>query len=338
MVEPIRSSESGDWDAFLRGTPGAVFAHSAAHRDLLAAELGCEPEYLVAREAGEIRGALPVMWAGDEGGRICNSLPFFGSHGGPVAVDRRAERALLDAWNERATDAGTLAATMVENPFTGGDSAPVHGLRDERISQYTVLAGTGADGVMALISGEARNNVRRAERRGVAVELDNAAITEVSEIHRECMEALGAPARSDRFFRSIPAHLRAGEDFDIWIARIAGQVAAALLVIRFNGVSEYFASGGRAALRRHNPHPALIFAAMRHEAGLGARIWNWGGTHHGMDGVFRFKAKWGSRRRPYRYFVQVNDRSLLESSPAELVERFPGFYVLPFSALRPALV
>jgi lipid II:glycine glycyltransferase (peptidoglycan interpeptide bridge formation enzyme) len=189
---------------------------------------------------------------------------------------------------------------------------------------------------MGLISGEARNNVRRAERRGVTVGLDNEAMGDVWLIHRQTMESLGAPAKSRRFFEAISTHLKAGEGFDIWTARVEGEVAAALLVVRFNGVSEYFASGTKDGYRWHNPHPALVFAALQHETGNGARIWNWGGTHHGMDGVFHFKRKWGSREGRYRYFVQVNDRSLLDATPDELVERFPGFYVLPFSALSPS--
>jgi lipid II:glycine glycyltransferase (peptidoglycan interpeptide bridge formation enzyme) len=103
-------------------------------------------------------------------------------------------------------------------------------------------------------------------------------------------------------------------------------------------VSEYFTSGTRPEHRRDNPHPALIFAALVHETRSGARIWNWGGTRHGMDGVFHFKSKWGSQQGRYRYFIRVNDRSLLAATPDELRERFPGFYVLPFAALGRALV
>jgi hypothetical protein len=338
-VSPLRRSQEDEWDEFLRGTAGGLFAHSAAYRDLLIGELGCEAEYLVAREAGVIRGVMPVMWTGDGQGRICNSLPYHGSPGGPVAADERARNALLDAWNERATDPGTLAATMIENPLLfDARSEPVHGLTDERISQITVLADRRSEAeVAALISPEAKGNLRKAARRGVTVEIDNGAMEAVWRIHRETMAALGAPAKSRAFFAAIATRLCPGEDFDIWIARVGGEVAAALLVVRFNGVSEYFTSGTHIPYRRHNPHAAIVFAAMVHEARRGARMWNWGGTRHGMDGVFRFKRKWGSREGRYRYFVQVNDDSLLDARPEELVERFPGFYVVPFGALSPAL-
>ncbi len=337
MIEVNRAEvlDEREWDEFLCGGTGGLFVHSIAYRDLLTDELGCEPEYLIAREAGEIRGVLPLMWAEDPAGRVCNSLPYNGSHGGPVAADRRAERALIDAWNERATDPGTLAATMIENPFADpGAVEPIHELTDERFTQFTVLPARGGEAeLMALISPEARNNVRRAARRGVEVELDNGALSEVHGIHEQVMEGFGARPKSGRFFESLAERLSAEDGFAVWVARVDGQVAAALLVVRFNGVSEYFASGTREGFRAHHPHPALVFAALVEETRRGARIWNWGGTRDGMDGVFHFKSKWGSVAGRYRYLVQVNDRSLLDAAPEELLARFPGFYVLPFAAL-----
>jgi hypothetical protein len=157
---------------------------------------------------------------------------------------------------------------------------------------------------------------------------------EVWRIHKVNMDALGVPAKSRRFFDAIPAHLSAGEGFDIWTARVGGEVVAALLVLRFNGVTEYFTSGTRVEYRNLDPHAALVFAGLAHETRNGARIWNWGGTHAGSKGVFHFKSKWGSGEGRYRYFVHLNDRSLLEATPEELLDRFPNFYVLPFSALR----
>lgn len=335
-VDSLRASEDGEWDAFLRGNPAALHVHSTAYRDLVAEELGCQPDFLVAREAGVIRGVLPAMWAGEPGARVWNSLPYYGSHGGPVADGRDAESALVEAWNQRATDPATLAATMIANPFLDRAAPPpVHQLTDERISQFTVLpAGGGEDELMARISREARNNVRRARRRGVSVGRASAAVAEVARINRANMEALGVPAKSKRLFSSIPGRFPPGEGSDVWLARVDGEVVAALLLLRFNGVAEYFASGTRPEFRRHDPHSALVFEAMAAEAARGTRIWNWGGTQDGMTGVFNYKRKWGTSQGRYRYHVHVNDRSLLGATPAELLERFPGFYVLPFSALE----
>jgi Acetyltransferase (GNAT) domain len=336
-VEPIAlPAEADAWDGFLRQNPGGLVYHSSRYRDLLVDHLGCESEYLVARESGEIRGALPVMWAADEVGRVCNSLPFFGSHGSPVADGEEPERALLDAWNERITDQGTLAATMVANPFLDRQPPPpIHEMVDERISQVTPLPDQpDPDAVLALVESSARRNVRKAERLGFTLERDQSALDELWEIHRENLSAMGGVAKSREFFALIPRHLRGGEDFDLWVARREGEVVAGLLVLYFNRVAEYFTPAVRQDHRSDQPQALILLRAMVHAAGRGCRLWNWGGTWTSQDGVYRFKAKWGARERRYSYFVQVNEKGLLDSTPEELRRRFPHFYVAPFSNLR----
>ena len=337
-VEELKEDEGEAWDSFLVGKPGALIYHSSRYRDLLVDHLGCRAEYLVARDGGDIRGVLPIMWTGKGMEAICNSLPYYGSHGGPVAVDEDSERALIGAWNERVADASTAAATMVANPFLGHEAPePIHDLTDERISQMTVLpVRASEEEIMALIRPEARRNVRKALRLGVSVEHRNDALGEVNEIHQENMRAIGGLAKSEAFFASLPRHLRAGEDYDVWIARLEGELVAALLVLSFNGTAEYFTSGTRIEHRESNPHALLLLEAMTHAARRGNRWWNWGGTWHAQVGVYRFKRKWGASESRYRYFVQVNDRDLLDSAPEELLERYPYFYVAPFSALRSA--
>jgi CelD/BcsL family acetyltransferase involved in cellulose biosynthesis len=336
-VAPIDAPEEGEaWDAFLRKHPGGLIYHSIRYRDLLVDHLGCEAEYLVSRESGEIRGVLPLMWATDPGGRVCNSLPFFGSHGSPIADGVESERALLDAWNERVTDAETLAGTMVANPFLDDDlPPPVHDMTDERISQVTPLPETvDPEAVLAMIESSARRNVRKAERQGIRVELDHDALGELGQIHRKNMRLIGGLSKSEEFFAAIPRHLRPGEDFDLWVAQTNHAIAAGLLVLYFDRVVEYFTPAIEHDHRSDQPLSIILLRAMVHAIDRGYRLWNWGGTQTSQHGVFRFKRKWGARESRYRYFVQVNDKSLLDSNAEELQERFPHFYVAPFSALR----
>jgi hypothetical protein len=72
-------------------------------------------------------------------------------------------------------------------------------------------------------------------------------------------------------------------------------------------------------------------AAMR-----GFTTWNWGGTWESQEGVFKFKKKWGSHSKIYRYFTQLNAEGLLERKASDLLADFPNFYLLPFSKLHEA--
>jgi hypothetical protein len=334
QVDALAPSESDAWDDFLRSTPAGLIYHSTRYRDLLVDHLGCEAEYLVARDGDRITGVLPVMWAESEGRRVANSLPFYGSHGGPLASDAEAEAALVEAWNERATDSSTTGATLIANPFLDHEPSVSHDLVDERISQVTPLpAGADAEAVMALIDSSARRNARKAERAGIAVESDPSAWSDLHEIHAENMSAIGGLAKERSFFEAVPRHLRPGEDFDIWVARLDGRTISALLVMHFGETTEYYTPATRHENRSDQPLALILVEAMVNAAKRGSRMWNWGGTWTSQDGVYRFKHKWGAEDGRYRYFTQVNDRSILKSSPEELLERFPHFFVVPFSAL-----
>jgi CelD/BcsL family acetyltransferase involved in cellulose biosynthesis len=336
-VEALRPAEDAAWDAFVVECDGGVIYYSSRYRDLLVDELGCEAEYLVAREGGEIRGVLPVMWSENGGGRVLNSLPYYGSHGAPLAKSHDAERALIDAWSERATDSRTLAATMVANPFRGGDPLePVHDLTERRIGQVTMLPSDEPDELMSLYSKRGRRDVRRAERRGVEVGRDPTRLFDLWRLHDENMGVIGGLAKSERFFTELPRRLEPGRDFDLWVASKDGEMIAGLLVLYFQDVAEYWTPAVEAAHRDDEPMALTVFQAMLDASQRGCRLWNWGGTWSSQDGVYRFKRKWGAEDRPYRYFVRVNDRSILEATPEQLLDRFPHFYVVPFSALQSA--
>jgi hypothetical protein len=335
-VRPLAADEGAVWDDLLRSADGLLY-HSIGYRDLLLDHLGCEPEYLVADRDGTLEGVLPMMWSsGKVGDRVLNSLPFYGSHGGPVAKTAEAHAALLAAWDERATDGGTAAATLVANPFAKSRlPEPAHTHRDSRISQVTTLpAEPRGERILELIDSSARRNVRKADRAGFGIDRDANALTDLWEIHDANMAAIGGLAKPRSFFEAVPRHFRDGEDFDVWVARADGRVVAGLLVFYFNQVAEYFTPAVEHDRRPDQPLALILVDAMAHAATIGTNRWNWGGTWSTQDGVYRFKRKWGAEDGSYTYYVQVNDPSILDSSHEELRDAFPNFYVVPFSALK----
>jgi hypothetical protein len=342
-VRAMAPADEAAYDAFLAARPDGLLYHSLPYRDLLVDHLGAEPEYLLALEAGEVRGALPLMWAHDRGARIANSLPYYGSNGSILAGDDAVRDALLAAWNERATDAGTAAATLVTNPFSAAViPEPAHSLTDVRINQATELPelagsepGVAEDAILELVDASTRRNVRKALRLGVEAQPHAAALRELCDIHQANMADIGGLPKSWEFFASVAERFRAGEQYDVYAASLDGEVVAALLVFWHNVTAEYFTPAVAHEHRSDQPLAAILQRAMADATRRGMRWWNWGGTWESQEGVFRFKRKWGARDVRYPYFTQVNDRSLLEESPARLRERFGHFYVAPFSALEP---
>ena len=79
---------------------------------------------------------------------------------------------------------------------------------------------------------------------------------------------------------------------------------------------------------------AILKTAMEDAGKQGYKRWNWGGTWASQTGVYRFKRKWGAVDKRYDYYIQLNDESMLSWSQEKILKSFPGFYVLPFSALK----
>jgi hypothetical protein len=325
-VRALTAADEPAYAELLARRPEALVFHTLPYRDLLCEHLGCRAEYLVAIEGGELRGALPVMWAGG----VANSLPFFGSHGGPLG-DPAAHAALLDAWDERATDRSTAAATLVENPFAATlPRAPAHDLLDERLNQATALRRP----VLELAEPSAARNVRRAAKEGVVVTVAEDGLGELAALHAEHMTGIGGRVKAPSFFAAVPRHFARGREFDVYLARRGDDVAAGLLVFWSGEVAEYFCPAIANAHRAAQPLAAILARAVEDGRERGLAWWNWGGSWASQEGVRRFKRKWGARAVPYRYFCRVGDRSLLDATPAELQARFGHFFVVPYGALR----
>jgi CelD/BcsL family acetyltransferase involved in cellulose biosynthesis len=336
-VEQLRPESADAYDRFLLGRPETLLYHCSKYKEFLRRLLGCREEYLLAFDGGEIRGALPLLFAERGGRRVYNSLPFYGSNGGLVGDDPRARRELLAAYGEIARREATASATVVENPFAGrgGEELP-HNLTDHRIAQFTAIAFSSGhrEEIVSRIDPSARRNVSKAAREGVTVEVDHTQWGRLREMHRENLLAIGGLPKTDEFFRLAPEHFAPGRDYDLYVARRDGLVVAALLLFYFNRTVEYFTPAVEAEFRTYQPLSLILVEAMTVASRRGFEVWNWGGTWAAQTGVYRFKRKWGARERRYEYFTQLNDASLLGWPRERLLETFPNFYVAPFSALK----
>ena len=59
-------------------------------------------------------------------------------------------------------------------------------------------------------------------------------------------------------------------------------------------------------------------------------MWNWGGTHLDQENLFKFKSKWGSTNKIYKYFILADVPRIKEvSKNTNLFEHFEYFYIYP---------
>lgn len=336
-IEKLRPELTEAFDRYLLKRSDTLFYYSTKYKNFLRDLLGCEENYLVAVEGTEIRGVFPLLFMEREGRRVYNSLPFYGSNGGPIADDAEMSRMLIEAYNRLARDEATLSSTVVSNPLLSSEPNGIeHNLTDYRIGQFTDISiqAEHRNEIMKRIDASARRNLNKAVREGVTVEVDPTAMDRLRQMHQANIEAIGGIPKADKFFQLIARHFTPGQDFDLYVAKKDGLVISGLLLFYFNQTVEYITPAIDAEFRSLQPMAPILIEALTDASRRGYKWWNWGGTWATQSGVYRFKKKWGAAERNYRYYTQLNDLTILEWPQEKFLRSFPNFYVAPFTALK----
>lgn len=347
-VEVLTPESERDYDNFVRSIPTSLFYASLGYRTLLTHFLAAEEHYLIARDSDRrIVGALPAFVLEVPGqGCVANSLPFYGSHGGVVTADASGlvARFLLRHFRDFVSARRCLASTIVSSPFETNllpyfEDSTGHKMTDSRIGQLTQLPrGDGEPSVLVMnaLPSKTRNMVRKAEKLGITITANHreGAMSFLADTHEANMAKIGGIAKPKHFFAMIEEKLEYGTDYRIYTAGYEGQLVAALLLFYFNQTVEYFTPVIVEQYRSSQPLSLLIYSAMADAVAQSFEWWNWGGTWHTQDSVYRFKQSWRAIDMPYRYFTNVMDPSILTWDKSLILSTFPYFYVVPFDQLR----
>lgn len=325
------------YDEFLRLRPETLLYQTSAYMALLEDLLDAQNlTQLVWDEAGRLQGVLPLLRKDGPWGAVLNSLPYYGSNGAIVAETEIAERILHSRFLALSQAPGVAASTVIENPLEPKGFKLFSGmLEEERIGQFTPLPREGdiPKNLMTIFHGKTRNMVRKTQKLGIETRTDASAISFLQRVHTENMAEIGGLAKAPEFFELVPRHFSAPKDYQIYVASIGGEDVAALLVFFWNQTVEYFTPAVVKEYRSLQPLSALIFKAMCDAAEAGFGWWNWGGTWLSQTGVYQFKSRWGTQDIPYRYKIDVRNLLMLDATPQQLLEHYPGFYTVPFSQL-----
>jgi hypothetical protein len=85
------AGESGEWDDFVRQTPGGTFFHLIGWKDVLERTFSFRSHYLLARRAGRRVGVLPLRAAARLWSAAC--VVAFAVDGGVCSAEEEARRA-----------------------------------------------------------------------------------------------------------------------------------------------------------------------------------------------------------------------------------------------------
>ena len=115
--------------------------------------------------------------------------------------------------------------------------------------------------------------VRKAQKSGFSIEVENDSLAFLEEIHQKNMECIGGRAKKKIFFSSIPKYFEKEKDYKIWVARFENEPVSAMLIFYYQETVEYYLPVTVEKFRNKQPLSLLIFEAMK-EAAL--RVINYG--------------------------------------------------------------
>lgn len=316
--------------------------HDPAWLRLSSTLTGADVYYVLVREVdGTIAAAVPFATRKGPCGRVANSSPYFGSHGGVLATSAASFAAACSGLLAVLRELGVVAANVIEPLFSEDGELYLANLpvaaQDRRIGQYKSLSGLGnRESLLGSVAGLVRSNLKRkAWKSGVRVFRNDSTegLRSLFEIHAKEMGAkAGGNPKTWSFFDLLGSRLEAGSQWRIYFGEIRGELVAGLLLLYWRDYVEYFTPAFRSEYREHQPASAVIFDAMLDAAGTGFRWWNFGGTWITQQGVKAFKDSWGVSNRDYRYYVLDLGGldSLRRADRARLLEDYHGFYLYPF--------
>ena len=345
-IERIPIRDLPDYEDFLASSPAVMMTHSAEWLQMLAEITATIPQVVGVWDDDGLAGVLPFVVSPNRGeGRVINSLPFFGSHGGPVCRsglnNLKVLEALSEGFEQAAMENKCRSATLILTPF----ETRLEDLRqivrpdeeDWRIGQIALLPQDSERILPDLVEGKRRNNIRNAERKGVTVRerCDDEALEWLRSMHEEGIGAKGGVTKPKAFFAWAQRSARSGGMCRFLFAERNGRIEAGMLVGCFAGCWEYLVPALDKQMQDGNALSLLVYEGMRRAVNEGAVRWNFGGTWETQHGVYRFKKQFGASEFPYRYLVRIYDKSLSGLSLSRLAKAFPYFYSLPFRMVQP---
>jgi len=300
-VRPL-TTETVDWDAFVRSTPDGSPFHLLAWKRAVESTFGHRAHYLMAVRGGGLEGVLPLFEVrGLFGGRGLVSVPY-GVYGGICTVSPWARSALVEAAQDLARRRG---AAYVELRHRVGQqldlptkalyvtfSRPISSREEDNLND---------------IPRKQRRMTRQGLKHGLRSELGLRHLDRFWSIYAHSVHSLGSPVFPRRLFHSIAQEF--GKDCElltIWRGDTA--VAGVLSLFFEDQVLPYY--GG--ALRDALPlavNDFMYWELLCHAAKLGYRTFDFGRSREGT-GAYHFKRHWGFEAvpLPYQYILEGRGR------------------------------
>jgi FemAB-related protein (PEP-CTERM system-associated) len=303
------TTETVDWDSFVRSTPGGSPFHLLAWKQAVEAAFSHRPHYLMAVRGGGLEGVLPLFEVrGLLGGRGLVSVPY-GVYGGICASTAAARHALVEAARELAT---RVKADYVELRHRQGQEVNLP-TKSLYVTFARPISSREEDNLNA-IPRKQRRMTRQGVKHGLVAEFGLRHLDEFWGVYARSVHALGSPVFPRRLFQSIAREF--GKECELLTIWKDGRMVSGVLTLYFDEqVLPYYGGAVEDALP-YAVNDFMYWELMCHVAKAGYRTFDFGRSREG-SGAYHFKRHWGFEPMalPYQYILD-GGREMPNLSPS----------------------
>jgi hypothetical protein len=283
-------STGDSWDSFIHQWEHSNLGHSPHWYKAIQRAYGHAPLYLEMKNNDGQMGILPAFLVKNRWlGTVVSSMPFLDS-GGPCSSTPMLSQALVASLVEEAM---RCHASMVELRCTVKIDLPVAAQTD-KVNLFLPLP-SNPDQLWRHLDSKIRNQVRKAERAGLAVEFGHAsALGDFYKPFAVNMRDLGSPVHSAKTIGGL----------------VALRFKDSLIIPWASCLREYFTLCPNMLLYWETLRAACMEGFQRFDFGRSTR----------NSGTYRFKRQWGALEEPlywYKIPLKRNPQRIMSSADAQ---------------------
>ncbi len=307
VVREMTEHDTVLWDAFVAAHEDGTFCHRAGWKRVIEDGAGQNCPYLLAEEAGQLVGILPLT--------IRKSLLFgnaaissmFGVYGGALTSHEAACLALYEkAWQltqKEGIDVLECRSVKAQHAGTAGWVVP------EAKSATFVREIEGDDEALLLSIPRKQRAVIRKGLKNDLVSDWQAGVDEFYALYAHSVHRLGTPVFPKSLFMALLEVFK--EDVDIQLIRLPSGEAVASLMSFYDEKTVYpYYAGGNDKARSVAAHDFMYYDLMKRARDRGKKVFDFGRSKIG-SGPYSFKKNWGFSPVPLEYEYRLTEGALL---------------------------
>lgn len=308
QVRPL-TSETEEWDAFVRSTPGGSPFHLLAWKRVVESTFRHRSHYLMAVREGALEGVLPLFESRSLlGGRGLVSVPY-GVYGGICSASPSARAALLEA----ATTLGRKTKSKyVEFRHRAGQELDL----PTKALYVTFSRPISSDDEenLSAIPRKQRRMTRQGLKHGLRPEFGLGYLDDFWHIYAASVHALGSPVFPRRLFHAIAQEF--GKDCELLTIWKDGTPVAGVLSLFFEDQVLPYYGGALGDALGYGVNDFMYWELLSHAARSGYRTFDFGRSREGT-GAYHFKRHWGFEPVPLPYqYVLLGGHGMPNVSPS----------------------